>query len=236
MNVDALGAPDAIDVWRVSVLESPIAELAELLSQEERNRAARFVFDRDRDQFVAVRGWLRRLLGAYLHCAPNDIRFALGPQGKPHLDDEGSNLHFNVSHSGDVGLLAFSRGGELGVDVERDEGSVDVVELARSCFSETEQRSFDSLPIHRRRERFFQLWSAKEAYIKARGGGLSIPLQDFSIDVRSESDEWSVTTSAQTEVPFQMVRRLPAPIGYAAAIAASGDRWQVQIFEAGLNA
>ena len=110
MNVDTLNAPDAIDVWRVSVLESPIAELAELLSGEELERGARFVFGRDRDQFIAVRGWLRRLLGAYLHRAPKDIRFALGPQGKPYLDDDGCNLQFNVSHSGDVGMLAFSRG------------------------------------------------------------------------------------------------------------------------------
>jgi len=229
MKVDMLHAPDVVDVWRVSVLESPIAELTRLLSAEERERAERFAFLRDRDQFIAVRGWLRRLLGAYLHRSPSDIRFALGPQGKPHLDEPGCDLQFNVSHSGDVGMLAFSRDRELGVDVERDERSVDVADLARSCFSDVEQRAFESLPTHRRRERFFQLWSAKEAYIKARGGGLSIPLQDFSIDVSSESDEWIVTTSTPADVPFQLVRRLPAPAGYAAAVAVGGDSWKVQL-------
>jgi 4'-phosphopantetheinyl transferase len=226
--VGALPTSDIVHVWRVSIGDSPVASLAALLSEEECARAARFVFDRDRGQFIAVRGWLRRLLGEYLNRSPRDIRFALGSHGKPMLADGDDNLYFNVSHSRDVGLLAFCRGREIGIDVEQADGGAGIDDLARSCFSTTEQESLRLLRGNARVDRFFQLWTAKEAYIKAIGRGLSIPLQDFTVDVRGETDIWTVATSGDTDEGAPLsVQRIPVPFGYAGAVAAIGSSWQV---------
>ena len=233
MDANVIGTrpdSDIVEVWRTSIADTPIASLAPLLSDEERDRAARFVFDRDRHQFIAVRGWLRRLLGEYLNRSPRSIRFGVGPQGKPMLADADHDLHFNVSHSGDVGILAFCPGREIGIDVQRADSRVEIDDLAEHCFSTTELRSLRLLPTGARPDRFFQLWTAKEAYIKAIGGGLSIPLQDFSVDVCDETELWTVATSARADAATTLsVRRIAVPFGYAGAIAAVGRDWQVRI-------
>lgn len=228
--VGALPDVDMVQVWRASISDAPVASLAALLSDEERDRAARFVFDRDRHQFIVVRGWLRHLLGEYLDRPPRAIRFVVGPHGKPMLAEGDDDLNFNVSHSGDVGVLAFCRGREIGIDVERADPRVEIDDLAESSFSTTERHSLRLLRGNARVDRFFQLWTAKEAFIKALGGGLSIPLQDFTVDVGLETDLWTVATSAETDVPTALsVRRIPVPFGYAGAIAALGSSWQVDI-------
>jgi 4'-phosphopantetheinyl transferase len=223
-----------VHVWRVFIPEAPIADLALTLSVDERARAARFAYEKDRNQFIAIRGWLRILLGTYLHRPPAEIRFQYGAQGKPLLADseKDPDLHFNVSHSAALGALAFCRGREIGVDVELMERRFDILDLARSCFSSGEQESLLNCPEDENLERFFQLWTSKEAYIKALGGGLSIPLQDFSVGVRSDSDNWSVVASGakvpdNADAPL-MVRRLTVPESYAGAVAATGNDWSVQ--------
>ena len=224
----ALANSGTLEVWRISVAATPITMLSTLLSEDESERAARFVFDRDRNQFIAVRGRLRQLLGRYLDRPPRDIDFWLGPRGKPILAG-GGDLHFNVSHSGDVGLLAFRRGGAIGVDVEQVNARVAIEELAGSCFSSAERSAMRQLDDHARIDRFFQLWAAKEAYIKALGGGLSVPLQEFTVDVRSDALRWSVATFARPgELPWS-VMPVPVAAGYFGAVAARGIEWRVDI-------
>jgi 4'-phosphopantetheinyl transferase len=223
-----------LHVWHVTVDDATLAGGHALLDDAETTRAARFVFAKDRDQFVAARSWLRRLLGAYLGRVPATLRFQYGTEGKPALLASGvmeeMALRFNVSHSHDQVLLAFALGRDVGVDVEQIEARVNCTELASTCFSSDEQRAYHSAPEHRQLNAFFRYWTAKEAYIKALGGGLSIPLQEFTVDIVPGATRWPVRT-ATSRKPAYTVSAVDVPAGYAAAIAAEGEDWRVILRE-----
>lgn len=196
------------------------AELA-LLSEDERARAARFHFDVHRRRFVACRALLRRLLAADLGTAPQDVAFQYGPFGKPALAGE-SDLRFNVSHSDQYALVGLTRGRDLGLDIERVRALDDLERLAETVFSPAERVELWQVPPASRPEAFFNGWTRKEAYIKARGDGLQ-RLADFDVSlgpcepvrlrrVQGEPDEparWSLT--ALTPIP-----------GFAAAVCVEG--------------
>jgi 4'-phosphopantetheinyl transferase len=216
----------AIHVWRAAL--EPARACPGILSHDERQRAARFHFERDRVRFQVCRSLLRRLVGGYTGLAPEAVTFGYGSHGKPYLEQDGA-LRFNVSHSHDVALLAFGRR-ELGVDVERIRPGVDLVGLARTCFSTAERERIFSHPPERQAEAFFEYWTAKEACIKAEGGGLSIPLQRFTIVERGELAE----AEAEPGVCLGnwIVRRVAVGAGYRAAVAVQGAGWTVIQFEA----
>lgn len=222
-------------MWRVTVGDAALVGGEAMLDDAERARADRFVFAKDRDQFVVARSWLRRLLGRYLGRDASTLRFQYGAQGKPALLTDGAMeemaLRFNVSHSHEQVLLAFAMGREVGVDVEWIEARVNGAELASTCFSSDEQRVYHSAPEHRQLGAFFRYWTAKEAYIKALGGGLSIPLQDFTVDVTPGTARWPVRTVARHELAHT-VCAVDVPAGYAAAVAAAGEDWRVVLREA----
>jgi 4'-phosphopantetheinyl transferase len=151
-----------------------------VLSEDELERAARFRFERDRRRFVAARSTLRSLLASYLDSSPGDIAFAYGRYGKPAVP--GSELSFNVSHSGSCALFAFGPEFELGVDVELlDSARPDDDLVAESFFSPREVETLRSHSPSARPRAFLRCWTRKEAFIKARGDGLSLPLQDFDV-------------------------------------------------------
>jgi 4'-phosphopantetheinyl transferase len=231
-SISPIALPDStlIHVWRLSIPVMRAADVMPVLAEDERIRAARFVFEKDRDQFVIVRGWLRRLCGAYMDRAPDALRFQYGPAGKPALaaDDASIDLRFNVSHSRDCALLAFSLGRDVGVDVEHIEDRLNVLDLAQSCFSETELRSFQACAPGERLGTFFRYWTSKEAYIKALGDGLSMPLQEFTVDVCPDTPVWRVHAPGSTAPPA-VVQRLSVPAEYAAAVAANGTDWRVSL-------
>ena len=220
---------DVVDVWMLHISREPVGELARLLTTAERSHAGRFFHQRDRDRFITVRGWLRRLLGGYL--GPSDSTFALeiGDQGKPAIvgQDGPDGVRFNVSHSGDLGLIAICRGREVGVDVEEIRHDFDVIELGRSCFSPDEHDGLCECPSDARIERFFELWTAKEACIKALGSGLSTPLRDFTVCVDPARDRWLVTAREITG-SITEVRPLTVPPGYSGAVTACGTDWQLR--------
>ncbi len=218
--------PGVIHVWRTDFETARACR--DTLSPDERERAARFHFERDRTRFEVCRSLLRRLLSAYTGLAPETVSFGYGPQGKPYLMQD-AGLRFNVSHSGGVGLLAFADQ-EVGVDVERIRAERDLAGLARTCFSAVERERIFSQPLERQAEAFFDYWTAKEACIKAEGGGLSIPLRRFSIVERGE------LAAAKVEPGVALgnwnVRWLAAGDGYRAAVAARGPGWTVMQLEA----
>jgi 4'-phosphopantetheinyl transferase len=151
------------------------------LSEDEQERATRFYFERDRRRFVAARSVLREALAQYLGSAPADLVFEYGPQGKPSLP--GAGVSFNVSHSGPVGLFAFAPGFELGVDVELlDHARADDQRVAERFFSALEVRVLRACAPETRAHAFLRCWTRKEAFIKGRGEGLSLPLQDFDVE------------------------------------------------------
>jgi 4'-phosphopantetheinyl transferase len=220
-----------IHLWRayLDCEETVLRRFESTLASDERDRAKRFVFQRDRDSFVATRGILRELLARYVECSPVEIEFTYGPRGKPSLRQEYSMnaVQFNVSHSQGLALLAFAAGRSLGVDVELVRADVAAEEIAERYFSAQEVTELKSLPPTMRAEGFFLCWTRKEAYIKARGEGLQIPLDTFHVSLTPgkleslqclDSSRWNL-------------RSLSPDPRYVGALVAEGSDWQMRCWE-----
>jgi 4'-phosphopantetheinyl transferase len=164
------------------------------LSDDERARAARYAFESARRQFVVARGFLRRTLAAYLHIDPAQITFRYGKRGKLSID--GVAVRFNLTHSGDLILLAVTQGREIGVDVEQRRPLPHLHTMATDHFSEREQNALFALPPAQQLDAFFHIWTRKEAYIKAVGDGFALPLQAFDVthdnppQLHRAGDQW----------------------------------------------
>lgn len=177
-----------IHIYRLDLAEdsaAPDAAAWALLDAGERERALRFRHGPARRAFVRVRSALRVLLGRYLGRDPAAIAFDLGGKGKPRLAGAGPDrgLVFNVSHSGDCGLIALALDTALGVDVERMRAMAHMDGMAERCFAESELAAWRALPEDRRGPVFFALWSYKEAFLKATGEGIALGLQSCVVDL-----------------------------------------------------
>ncbi|MCZ7637348.1 MAG: 4'-phosphopantetheinyl transferase superfamily protein [Verrucomicrobia bacterium] len=178
---------EVVEVWRIEVSEANLgwAQAADCLSPEEVGRAARYRFAADRDRFVLGRSALRRRLAAGLRCAAGDVRIQYGAQGRPELES-GSNpagVVFSVSHIPGLVLLAFARGCRLGIDVETVDRVRDWRSFARLALSEREYAAVASLPAGLQAAGFLRAWTAKEAYLKATGRGLTVELGRIEAEV-----------------------------------------------------
>src|SRR5947209_5514703 len=168
-----------VQVWMLGrELALPaLEELKQILSEDERQRADRFRFDRDRNCSIASRGILRSLVGSYLGCDPREVRFRYSDRGKPELDSPSNmDLRFNVAHSGDVILWGFTHARRIGLDIEKVRLDLHVSQIAERFFSCGERAQLQSVADAEQHEAFFRCWSRKEAYVKATGDGLSLPL------------------------------------------------------------
>jgi 4'-phosphopantetheinyl transferase len=174
---------------RLDTEPAAVSEFAQCLSDGERLRASRFVFERDRCRFIVGRARLRHLLASRLGVQPDAIELVYGAHGKPALSRRfaGSDLRFNVSHSEDLAVYAFSHGREIGVDVEAVRELRDADDIAARFFSRRENKSYQALEPRDKPRGFFNCWTRKEAFIKALGDGLYYPLDRF--DVSLEPDE-----------------------------------------------
>ena len=224
-------APDRVHLWETSVSGSAaiLPVVARYLSPDERARADRFRFPRDRDSYVLSRGLLRRLLASYTNAPPERIQLAYGPYGKPMVEmGTRPEVKFNVSHSGDMVLVGFAAQ-ELGVDIERMQADLDFAGLAKTSFSRIEEDAVLALPAERRASLFYEYWSCKEACIKADGRGLSAPLKQFSIVPSPAGKDWREVGAAAPDVfgTQWRIRTVNEIGGYAAAVAKGGDEWDV---------
>ncbi len=176
-------AADEVHVWAVSLAVGPerLAQLTALLDEEERRRAARFAHQPSREQFVITRASLRTLLGRYLDLPPQAVRFSTEPLGKPALVSEA--LHFNVSHTQGMALMAMTRIGPIGIDIEESRKYPSHRDIAGRFFSPAEVEALRSLPEEASDEAFFQVWTRKEAFLKALGMGLAHGLERFEVSV-----------------------------------------------------
>ncbi len=212
-------ASDEVHSWCVSLDVPPetSAGLYATLTNDERNRSARLRFERDRRRFVVARGVLRKLLGRYLGIPPGSVRFVYNAFGKPELSPElGGRLKFNLSHSADLALIAIAVDAEIGVDLEFIREQSDWAEIARCFFSAAERDRLNRLPSHLYPQAFFSCWTKKEAYVKARGEGLAIPLTSFSVPLLD-----GTPTDAVLARRWSLYTLQPAP-GYIGALAVEG--------------
>lgn len=213
--------PDVAHVWKRSLSASSSVVEAHLgiLCGAERERSSRYRSQRARDEFILTRGTLRSLIASYLHKTPQELRFELTQYGKPFLADA-PDFFFNVSHSDGLALLAFAHRRKIGVDVERIRPEPDARKLAERFFSIHERDALARLSGTELQEGFFRCWTRKEAYIKARGEGLSLPLKCFDVSIQSGEPRVRLSTRPDTnEASRWTVRDLALDPEYAAAVA-----------------
>jgi 4'-phosphopantetheinyl transferase len=226
-------AADDVQLWRVDLeaVRSLESRWQGLLSSDESNRASRFHSLRDRQHFVAARAILRKILAAYLETDPASLRFSYSKKEKPSLGapHAESGITFNISHSGGVALLAFARRRDIGVDIEQVRHDFDLEAIARRFFSKHEQEQLAAFPPHERADTFFRCWTRKEAYIKATGDGLSLPLTQFDVSLAVGNGSALLATRPDpSEAQQWLLREVPSGEGYVAAVCARGRDWKLK--------
>ncbi len=218
---------DEVHVWltELNVKPSVLENLKNTLSTDELERANRFHFEKDRHHFIAARGILRVILGGYLDMKPRELNFTYNTHGKPRVLNEiaSPEVNFNLSHSHGLALYAVTLGREIGIDIERVRTNLSFERLAKRFFSPLEFQMLSSLPPSERIEGFFNCWTRKEAYIKAMGEGLSIPLNQFHVTLKPGERARIVSIKGDSNLAsgWSLHSLTPAP-GYAGALAVHG--------------
>lgn len=175
------------------------------LDNREKARLERYSTKRSKQRFIAARGILRELLGMYIDCAPSSVKFNYGPLGKPYLHPQHNlRIHFNSSDSGDSALFAFSKSGELGVDLELASRPVRHEVIAPRKLTRYEYKKYQSCPHDRRRKFFLALWTRKEAYGKAKGIGIRYRLN--SVNLLKEKLQERVSVEDENGVVWEIVQ------------------------------
>jgi 4'-phosphopantetheinyl transferase len=228
---DANRLERSIHIWALDTgsPETVAGRFLPVLSADESSRADRFRFTKLRDSFVLTRGVLRYLLGRYLSALPASLRFSYGPKGKPALADN-SRIHFNLSHSGEMAVIALTYDCAIGVDIEQLRPMTDMQEIAERFFCPEEAAEILSVPAPGREEAFFRCWTRKEAYIKAVGVGLSVPLESFRVTVRPNLPASLIHIGRDTDATEGWILRdLSLRKGYEAAVAYAGRERELSV-------
>ena len=199
------------------------SNIMSFLSADEITRSKSFRFLKDRSAYIAARGYLRMLLAKYIDKSPREISLSYTAEGKPFISPS-KGIHFNLSHSGNRAVLGFSKEGPIGVDIELVKREVNIDLVARHSFSMVEQQKLFSLPSEQQREAFFTCWTRKEAFIKAKGEGMSIPLDEFEVSlVPGEKPELRHAEWDPEEPSRWTFNDLPRIEGYIGAWACGGE-------------
>ena len=220
-----------VDIWRISLdlMPDSVKLFESILSADEAERAARFHFEVDKNRFIVAHGALRNILSRYLQNNSAKLTFSLNQYGKPTLVN--STLEFNLSHSGEFALVAVTQGRKVGVDVERIRQGISSHVIAQQYFSKAEVAELQSLPLEQRESAFFICWTRKEAYIKAQGLGLSLPLESF--DVSLTPDHPAILRATRPD-PKESARwrflSLDVDSNYAGAVAVENDTLDFRFF------
>ena len=231
-----LGQKD-VHVWRVDLNQPPaiIERCRRLLSVDEQDRADRFHFESDRQHFIVARGCLRAMLAIYLDVGAQTIQFSYASHGKPELPTSCSQLrplNFNLAHSGGFALYAFTRVGQIGIDLEHIRPDFTGDDIARRFFSSNEVGRLTRLPANVRHEAFFNCWTRKEAFLKAKGFGLSLPLDQFDVTLApAEPAALLLTRWDETEASRWSLKAIDVGPGYVAAVAVPEHDWDLTCLE-----
>jgi 4'-phosphopantetheinyl transferase len=230
---------DEVHVWLAS-LQSPssvILDLWRTLAPDEKQRALKFHFQRECDRFIVSRGLLRAILSCYLAQAPEQIRFSYNEFGKPALRNglpDGS-LEFNLSHADNRAVFAISRQRRVGIDIERMRSDIANETVAKHFFSTREQEDLSTLTPEEWQKGFFTCWTRKEAFVKAQGEGLSIPLSEFDVSLLpDETAALLKVRSGGAKATDWSLHELPIGSDYTAALAVEGHNWQLHCWQPSL--
>jgi 4'-phosphopantetheinyl transferase len=224
-------ADDEVHVWRAA-LDLPSGQVQYLrgsLTADELGRAERFHSEKGRQQFIAGRGILRTILSRYLAIAPGHHRFCYNQDGKPLLAPEFDHyrLNFNLAHSNGLALYAIARGREIGIDLEQIRTNFECEEIAERFFSPVEVAILRTISAEMKAEAFFNCWTRKEAYIKAQGEGLSLPLHSFDVSYApGEPARVLATRDDPQEAARWTLQELIPGDGYVGALAVEGCDWR----------
>jgi len=223
--------PGEVHIWCAPLPQdlTALKRLESFLAPNELIRADRLRDQRLRQRFVAGRGFLRETVAHYLEIEPNHIYLAANEHGKPYLPyipESYSRLpRFNLSHAGDLVLLAISGCCELGVDLEAMHDALPFLDMTKLVFSTREQEQLANLPSHLQREAFYRCWTRKEAYLKGRGLGFTKPANSFTVSLLPD-DPPEITQDlydcADNCARWRLLD-LSVPNGYCAALAIEGD-------------
>ncbi|MBX9653470.1 4'-phosphopantetheinyl transferase superfamily protein [bacterium] len=228
--------PEVIDLWIAHVSDwvgtPAVTRLIECLSSEERDRARKFAFDRDRDVYHLAHGMLRTVLSKYDNREPSEWRFVANRHGKPSI--EGFNfrsLQFNISHTAGLAVVGVTCGSEIGVDVESLSRTRVRIEVASKAFAPAErEKVLAILDESAKRKRFFEIWTLKESFIKAKGVGLSLALDQFWFDWKKEEFEFCVVAALQENPTDWQFHLMSEVSDYLIAVAsrAGSQRFKVR--------
>lgn len=230
-----LHLPDrVIHLWRVWLDQPivPLAQLRQLLTEDERGRADRFHFERDRQRFTVGRGTLRLLLGRYLQLEPDALQFDYGDRGKPRLANSPNDrsIQFNLSHSHGLALYAFTRQHQIGVDVEQVRPIERLEQLANRFFSPQENAFLKTLTPVAQQEAFFRFWTSKEAYVKACGVGLSQPTQEVEISLQPGQEQLISISGDETVAKAWMLKSFILTNNFIGAFVVESCDWEIDYF------
>jgi 4'-phosphopantetheinyl transferase len=209
-----------VHVWLAPLDAAPerLAQYEALLAEDERERAARFRFDKHRNRYIVGRGILRELLGRYLGEEAQALKFSYSEYGKPELAS--SELQFNLAHSGKLALFSFCAAAAVGVDIESVRPLTDAMAIAERFFSPAEREALRALPQEEQTAAFFRCWSRKEAFIKAVGEGLSFPLDAFDVSLApGEEARLRAVRGSSAEAQKWSLFDLGLQTGYAGTLA-----------------
>lgn len=224
--------PNGVHVWHagLDVTRETLDRMAATLAEDETARAARFRYDLHRDRYIAGRGILRALLGRYLDCEPRQITFRYGRRGKPFVD--ATPIRFNASHSASEAVYVFALGREVGVDIEGSRERKDLLKIAEHFFAQGEVAALSALPEEAQREAFYRCWTRKEAYLKAKGDGLSLGLDQFEVTLAPGDAARLTRAEGEPGEParWDMVS-LDLVDGYASALVVESPCGPVQVLE-----
>jgi 4'-phosphopantetheinyl transferase len=226
-----LPALDAgVHVWAVRLDDASVdlERGRNLLSPDERDRAARFIFERDRRRYLAAHAGLHEILSRYLAIEPAQLSFDLGTNGKPNVAQAlaPGGIEFNLSHSNEVALVAVTLGHEVGVDIEHVREKFEFQDVADRFFTAQEVAAMRGLPSTLQRQAFFRCWTSKEAFLKAKGTGLSGALDEVKISLGSDEQ-----VRVAANVPNWWLFELDPIEGYEAALVLASERAPIRCYQ-----
>jgi 4'-phosphopantetheinyl transferase len=223
-----------VHVWRASltVSETRLVDFHAILADDERTRAARFRNPQHGAHYTVGRGVLRMLLGRYLNRQPQDICLSYSAYGKPFIKDATETLRFNVSHSQELALYAFTHRREIGIDIEYIRSVSSHHQIAEQFFSPNENQALHALPAAQQTIGFFNCWTRKEAYIKAHGEGLSLPLDQFDVTLAPDEPAALIETRVTSDRAERWTLEALQPgANYLAALVVEGHDWTLSTWQ-----